>query len=299
MLPIQSGAGAIDYLPCRYGQSRALFRGPARCLSGRYAAVLGGSATFGKHVAQPFPDLLEGGLGCPVANLGAQNAGPDFYLADPGVLDVAARAQLAVVQLGGADGVSNPFYTVHPRRNDRFLGVTPALRGLFPEVDFAEIHFTRHLLSVLYRTDAARFQTVAQVLRSTWVGRMQELLVHLPPRRILLSLGRPAPAGAVPPEGGVLSGAGPFLVDSRMIARLQSAATVLVEVGRLSSLQDELAGNGPFAGIDPAIDPAQARSLPGPGGHRTIAAGLLPQARAFLPQARLAPLILRGASAAG
>jgi hypothetical protein len=296
MLPVQTGSGTIDYFPCHYGQSRAVSRGPLRDVSGRYAAVLGGSATFGKHVARPYPDLLEAGLGYPVANLGAQNARPDFYLADAGVLQVAARAHLAVVQLGGADGVTNPFYAVHPRRNDRFLGVTPALRGLYPEVDFAEIHFTRHLLLVLQRTDPVRFQTVVRVLRQTWIGRMQELLVHLPPRRILLCLGHlsPAPMTELPDDAGE-GPAGPLLVDRDMVARLQTTATCLVEVDPLPALADEAPGG--WAALE--IDPGQARLLPGATAHRSIADRLLPQAQALLPRSPMAPLILRQADALG
>ena len=134
MMTIPAGAGALDYFPCRYGASRAVFRGPERDLSRPYVALLGGSATFGKYVATPFADLVEQALGQPVANLGAQNAGPDFYLADRATLDIAARARVAVVQVTGADTLSNPFYTVHARRNDRFLAASPALRDLYPEV---------------------------------------------------------------------------------------------------------------------------------------------------------------------
>ncbi|HLQ19378.1 MAG TPA: DUF6473 family protein, partial [Tabrizicola sp.] len=121
MMSIPAEAGALDYFPCRYGASKALFRGPQRDLSLPYVAMLGGSATFGKYVERPYPALVEAALGRPVANLGGLNAGPDFYLTDPAALDVAARAQVAVVQVTGAEALSNPFYTVHSRRNDRFL----------------------------------------------------------------------------------------------------------------------------------------------------------------------------------
>ena len=132
MLMLDAGAGALDYFPCRYGASKSLFRGPLRDLSRPYVAMLGGSPTFGKYVDHPYPALVERALGLPVANLGGLNAGPDFYLSDPGLMDVAAGAQLAVVQITGAEAVSNPFYSVHGRRNDRFLAATPALRPLTP-----------------------------------------------------------------------------------------------------------------------------------------------------------------------
>ena len=39
------GDRALDYFPCRYGQSKLLFRGPRRKLEGNYISVLGGTAT--------------------------------------------------------------------------------------------------------------------------------------------------------------------------------------------------------------------------------------------------------------
>jgi len=179
MMLMDAGAGALDYSPCRYGASKAMFRGPKRDLTQPYVAILGGSASFGKYVAQPYPALLEQALGLPVANLAALNAGPDLYLGDPATLEIAGKARVAVVQITGAETLTNPLYTVHSRRNDRFLAATPALRDLYPDVDFTEIHFTRHLLMVLQRTDPLRFDRVLGVLQATWLQRMVALLAAL------------------------------------------------------------------------------------------------------------------------
>ncbi len=213
----QPCAGALDYYPCRYGTSRAVFRGPSRDLSADYIAMLGGSQTFGKYIAAPYPTLVEEVTGWQVANLGGLNAGPDFYLGDPAALEVAAGARVAVVQITGAEAVSNPFYTVHSRRNDRFVAVTPKLAALFPEVEFTDIHFTRHLLCVLRDTCPDRFQTVVQVLKSTWIGRMQALLAHLPPHRILLWMAEVLPRDLA---ADLDPACGPLLIDRPMIAAL-------------------------------------------------------------------------------
>ena len=182
---LDAGAGALDYFPCLYGASKAMFRGPQRYLSRPYVAMLGGSPTFGKYVERPYPVLVETALGRSVANLGGLNAGPDFYLSDPAALDIAAGARAAVVQITGAEASSNAFYSVHSRRNDRFLAATPALRALFPQVDFTEIHFTRHLLQVLRRADAGAFDQVELALRQNWLAKMRLLLAGLPARRVL------------------------------------------------------------------------------------------------------------------
>lgn len=262
MMTIPSGAGALDYFPCRYGASRAVFRGPERDLSRPYVAMLGGSATFGKYVATPFPALVEQALGQPVANLGALNAGPDFYLNDRTTLDIAARARVAVLQVTGADTLSNLFYTVHARRNDRFLAASPALRALYPEVDLTDIHFTRHLLQVLHRTDPQRFQTVRQALQVTWLARTRQLLAHLPPRRVLLWLA----ATATGLDGDHTSG--PLFVDRAMLDALRPAITDLIQVDPTASKTGDV--------TCPETEVTLAACLPGASVHAAIAASLAP-----------------------
>ncbi|MFN3994558.1 MAG: DUF6473 family protein [Tabrizicola flagellatus] len=268
MLHLDAGAGALDYSPCRYGASRALFRGPARDLTRPYVAVLGGSESFGKYVAQPWPALVEAGLGQTVVNLAAQNAGPDFYLSDPAALEVAARARVAVVQVTGAEALSNPFYTVHARRNDRFLAPTSALRALFPEVDLAEIHFTRHLLSVLHRADPVRCSVVIEALRRTWVDRMRLLLARLPERRLLLWLTELAlPSRAVWPDRA------PVSIDRAMVEALAGEVSGIVDL--VPSPQARTMARLDM--IYPETEAAQAACLPGAAVHAEVAARLVPR----------------------
>ena len=147
---VHAGDGALDYFPCHYGSSRLTFRGPRRDLSGEYLAMLGGTETYGRFVDRALCGTCgRGDLGIPVANLGCQNAGPDVYLADRPALEVAGAAHLAVLQLTGVTNMTNRYYTVHPRRNDRFIAATPLLRSIYRDVDFTEIHFTRHLMQAL------------------------------------------------------------------------------------------------------------------------------------------------------
>jgi hypothetical protein len=278
MQSIGADAGASDK-----GQAVAS-KGPSRWPTPdpdtSYLAILGGSATLGKSVAQPYPALVAAATGLPVLNLATLNGGPDAYLGDPGVLNLICRADAAVVQLTGAETLSNPYYSVHFRRNDRFLAATADLRALYPEVDFTEIHFARHLLQVLARTDADRFTTVVAALKETWVSRMQSLLVHLPLRRRLLWL-----ADAPPPENAVTFGPDPLFVDTGMLERLRPLAGEVI-----------LAVPSPAAkAADAAEDPAVPDSgLPGPAAHRDIAAVLAPLIAAGV---RRPPLLLRQAMA--
>lgn len=240
-----------------------------RDLSQPYVAMLGGTATFGKFVATPYPALVEAVTGLTVANLGGLNAGPDFYLSDRSVLDIAARARVAVLQVAGAETQSNLFYTVHNRRNDRFLAASPELCALFPDVDFTEIHFTRHLLSVLQRTDPARFQIVVTALQANWVARMRQLLVHLPPRRVLLWLAETPPPKVAATVNA--TDAAP-LVDAEMLGALRHSVTQLVEVVPSTP---SVAEGGDQTHL-PEADALRACGLPGRAVHAEVADRLGP-----------------------
>lgn len=267
MLMLDAGAGALDYSPCRYGAAKAVFRGPGRDLSRPYVAMLGGSATFGKYVDQPYPALVETALGWPVANLGGLNAGPDFYLSDPATLDIAAGARAAVVQVTGAEVLSNPFYTVHGRRNDRFLAATPALRALVTQVDFTDIHFTRHLLQVLRRADAGVFAQVVQGLRQTWLARMRQLLAGLPARRVLLWL-----ADAPPPDRADSLDRAPLFVDRGMLDALRLEVAAIVIVTPSSRARAMARFDMTYA----ETEAMQAACLPGAAVHAEVADRLAP-----------------------
>ena len=273
MLVLNAGARAPDYAPCRYGASKAVFRGPGRDLSRPYVAMLGGSPTFGKYVDRPYPALVETALGLPVANLGGLNAGPDFYLSDPGLLDIAAGARAAVVQVTGAEALSNPFYSVHSRRNDRFLAATPALRALFPQVDFTEIHFTRHLLQVLRRCDAVGFGQVVQGLKQNWLMRMRQLLAVLPEQRMLLWL-----ADTAPPDRADSLDLAPLFIDRAMLAALRCDVSAIV----LAVPSPRARAMAPFDMTYPETEAAQAACLPGAAVHAEVADRLTPVLRGLM-----------------
>ena len=263
------GDGALDYFPCRYGNSRLLFRGPRRDIERAYVAILGGSETYGKFVPDPFPDLIERELGLPVANLGCMNAGPDVFLNEETVTEIAAQACVTVVQLLGAQNLSNRYYGVHPRRNDRFLGATPLLRAIFPRVDFTEFNFTRHMLRALQHSSADRFEVVAEELRAAWVARMTQLLARLKGPTILLWMSDFAPPS---PTRRVELDAAPMLIDAEMVAAIRAHATGYVQV--ISSAQAQAQGVQGKA-FGPLEGPAAA-AVPGPLAHREVAEALLP-----------------------
>lgn len=255
--------GALDYFPCRYGASNILFRGPRRSLERPYVVFLGGNETYGKFIPDPFPDLVEEEIGYGAVNLGCANAGVDVYLNEPGLLEIASRAEAVVVQIVGAGNLSNRYYTVHPRRNDRFLGATPLLKTLYRDVDFTEFAFTRHLLFSLQAQSADRFEVLAEELRNTWLSKMKTLMSMLPERTLLLWV-----SDQPPPQTTRRASLDhdPLLVNSAMMATIRPMARTYVE----SVLRAETRGQG-LGGMAFAPEEAQAAARqPGPEAHRDL-----------------------------
>ncbi|MCC7320988.1 MAG: hypothetical protein IT542_08430 [Rubellimicrobium sp.] len=176
----------LDYAPCQYPGSRLYFRGPERDLSRPHVAFLGGTETYGKFIEQPFPALVEKATGRQAVNLGVPNASIDALMSDTGLHDIAREAEVRVVQVLGAQAMSNRFYTVHPRRNDRFVRASTVLAALFPEVDFTEICFVGHLLGTLWQISPERFQILREELQTAWTARMRSYLTALGPATFLL-----------------------------------------------------------------------------------------------------------------
>ena len=150
----------LDYHFCRYGKSKTLFRGPKRNLTPGYIAFIGGSETFGRYIEVPFANLVEEGIGKPCLNFGAINAGIDAFVEDHSVIDLCNSAKTTVIQIMGAQNMSNRFYTVHPRRNDRFLKASVILQTIYREVDFTDFSFTRHMLGTLQTISPGKFEAV-------------------------------------------------------------------------------------------------------------------------------------------
>ena len=268
------GVMTLDYFPCRYGHSKLFFRGPRRKLDGAYCAVLGGSETYGKYVRTPFPALVEDRLGLPVVNFGYMNAGADVFLNEPVIIDACSRARVTVIQLLGAHNMSNRFYTVHPRRNDRFLRASQQMKTIFPEVDFTEFHFTRHMLLALRAQAPDKYELVASELRTAWVARMRLLLQKIMGRSILLWL--QDPPSATGPRDSL--GADPLLIDQSMVDELGPFASDLVRV-----CPSALARAAGTAGMEfPDLDAPIAAQMPGPRVHAEVALALEPVIRRHL-----------------
>jgi len=258
------GPRAIDYLPCHYGTSKLLFRGPKRQLDEPYVAFVGGTLTFGKFIKQPFPLRVEHLTGVTSVNFGQVGAGVDVFLRDPVVLEAAQGARVTVLEVLGAAHMTNPLYKVHGRRNDRFLGPSTSLKMLYPEVDFAEFSFVQHMLSHLHNVDLQRFDRVKTQLQKVWRRRMARLVGRLGSCVVLVRFGTKAQAG---PENGWAASAGvePVFVTRAMMEQLHGNVAAVVEV--------EVAQEGKStAGLAYCEhEEAAARAVAGPAAHQDAA----------------------------
>lgn len=262
------GKMLLDYQPCRYEGSKNLFRGPQKPLVAPYIAMLGGTETYGKFIKHPFADLLQLDLGVQTVNLGKPNAGPDMFLDDPGVMDICYNASITVLQVPGAHNLNNRFYTVHSRRNDRFIRATTHLRRLYPEVDFTAFHFTRHLLASLYDVCGDRFQKVQHELQQVWQDRMAQLCCSLGGNIILLWLSEHPIAAGGCQEG--IGGADPLFVTQKMMSKI---FPYVADVAEVVIDQDDWAGGRSGLIFNQMQEPA-AREMLGVIAHQKASQAL-------------------------
>ncbi|MEM9342300.1 MAG: DUF6473 family protein [Pseudomonadota bacterium] len=262
--------GTIDYLPCRYGKSKLTFRGPRTALNEPYIAFVGGTVTYGKFVEVPYPDLLGREAGVAALNLGFVNAGIDTFIDDDTVLDLCSGARACVIEVMGANKLSNRHYSVHPRRNDRFVAASQELQRLYPEADYSEVHFTRHLLSTLHAIDARRFAAVTDELAEAWTSRMLLFIRSINVPVTLLWVSDRSPDE----RQDALTGSDPLFVTRDMIDAVCQQAEGCIEVVHPSA-------DRPDEGmVFSELEFQAARELPGPAIHRQIAADLSPALRA-------------------
>ena len=267
--------GGIDYLPCRYGKSKMMFRGPKGSLDRPYVAVLGGTEIYGKFVELPLTDILGQHSDHAFINLGHPNAGLDAFLGDPAVLDICASAEMVVIEAPGAHNLSNRFYSVHPRRNDRFLKASSFLQSLYRDIDFAQFHYTRHLLHVLRENSRDKFALVVDELQSAWVARMRTLFGQINNCVCLLWLSD-HPIPAICPTDPL--GHGPLFVDRAMMDELSELADAVVEV---AGTREEIEAGQSRMLFAPMEEPV-AREMLGPVVHESAARQLQETLALFL-----------------
>ncbi|MGB0438711.1 MAG: DUF6473 family protein, partial [Paracoccaceae bacterium] len=183
---------------------------------------------------------------------------------------LSSSAACSVMQVPGVQNVSNRMYSVHPRRNDRFLRPSLDLARLYPEVDFTDYHFTRHLLLDLHAFGPDRFDQVVTELRSAWTARMRRVVAYLRGRVVLVWLRPPGVSAAQDVHAPV--GPDPLFVTQAMVdalrPRVRDITVVHPSAMALSS--------GTRGMICSEFEKGAAQALPGPVTHVEIARALQP-----------------------
>lgn len=263
------GAPSLDYMPWRFAGSKLLFRGPVRRPEGRYALFLGGTETYGKFIKTPFPARLEEMTGLKCINFGWPNAGLDVFLNEPALLEAARRARAVILQVPSALNMTNRFYSVHPRRNDRFLGPSALMKSVFDDVDFTQFHFTRHLLRHLQVSAPDRFAILRIELQVSWIARMRLLLSRLGDRVILLWFSARKPGED---QDCVDVARDPAFVTRQMLTAVSDKAAALVTVRASKSAQSR----GTQGMVFSDLEATAATELLGPKAHEEAARALRP-----------------------
>lgn len=261
------GPGGLEYFPCRYEPSKLMFRGPKRNLEEPYVAFFGGTNTYGKFVERPFPDLIENGREIACVNFGCVNAGVEAIATDLGIEGFAQNAVVSVVQILSPRNMSNRYYSVHPRRNDRFLKPSNGLRALYHEVDFSEFNFTKHMLRRLHQICPTRFAEVVAELRDAWTSRMSEVLTQNEGPQVLLWFSDHAPG-----HSSERFGLDPWFVTPEMIDGLKGHAADYVQVVASKDAIDA----GTEGMVFSELEAPAAKQVLGPIAHAEAAAALSP-----------------------
>lgn len=270
------GRRVLDYETCFYEGSRLYFRGPKHDLSRPYVAFIGATDTFGKFIARPFPERVCTHLPEAAVNLGMIGGGIDAYLNDRAILNVAKQAELRVVQVMGALNLSNYYFRVHPRRNDRLIAPQEALTKLYPEIDFAEFHFTKAMLRALKRHCERRYAMVCRELQDIWLARMTMLLALLGEPTVLMWFAHQAP-----PQDALQNPQEPMLINTDLIARMRGKASAYVEV--VPDAQAQAQGtDGMYFG---ALEEPAAAKLMGSHAHEQAEIALQEPCRHLLKKA--------------
>lgn len=240
-----NSASLIEYSFCDYGTSKAIFRGPEAEIGNRTVSFIGAAETFGRFVLQPFPQVFGSITGRPAANLGQISAGIDRFILNSDIVNICQRSAITVVQVMGAQNMSNRMYSVHPRRNDRFIRPSALIQTIFNDIEFTDFNFNQHMLSTLKAQAPDRFPIVVQELQAAWLARMRMMLSQIGGDIILLWI--PCRAAEANPLGK-----GPLFITEGMIDELRPALTTVVRPKFAPDVPDRLSDGLIYSPFDQA-----------------------------------------------
>jgi hypothetical protein len=148
-----------------------------------YGVAIGAAQTFGRYVAEPFPELVASQNNIQMLNLGFAGAGPSFFLRRPELLRWINGAEFVVVQAMSARNLSNfVFETCENQDVVRKRGTKGTM--------FVEYAYRAFLLE----SEPSLAIAVRAANRAQWLREMVELFKRISvPRRCLLWFSRRKP----------------------------------------------------------------------------------------------------------
>jgi hypothetical protein len=175
----------------------------------------------------------------------------------------------------GVNLLSNRFFSVHPRRNDRFLRVSTVLQAIYHDVDFSEFLFTRNMLGSLHSKSIDRFETVVSELREAWSARMRRMLDQIGENVVLLWFSENKPTNelwdGLPHQMQV----DPLFITNEMIDHLRPLVKGLI----VAQPSGDALVRGTAGMIYPISQQRAAREMLGVDCHKEAAAVLVPAIR--------------------
>jgi hypothetical protein len=148
-----------------------------------YGVAIGAAQTFGRYVAEPFPQLVAAQNNIQILNLGFAGAGPSFFLRRPELLRWINGAEFVVVQAMSGRNVSNfVFETCENQDVVRKRGTKDTM--------FVESAYRAFLLE----SEPSLAIALRAANRVQWLREMAELFKRISvPRRCLLWFSRRKP----------------------------------------------------------------------------------------------------------
>jgi hypothetical protein len=152
------------------------------------------------------------------------------------------------------------------------------MQAVFPDVDFSEFCFTRHMLGHLLARAPDRFPILREELQAAWAARMRTFLDGVGGNVVLLWLSPHLPSDAPWEQRPEPLLRDPLFVTRRMVDALRPRVRGVVMVRPPARLAD----GGAVRRGQPVDARAQAARALDPAGHREAAAALTGVIRSVL-----------------
>jgi hypothetical protein len=132
---------------------------------GGYITCIGAAATFGRFCDLSYPEILGGLVDRQILNFGVSAAGPQYFLENRAIIDMANQGDKVILEVLSARSSSN----------SKFKSIGG--KNIFKHVETGKEYHERDVYPPLYET--GQIDEAAALIdesRATWVAQMKELI---------------------------------------------------------------------------------------------------------------------------